>query len=77
MTNSKSKAISKKKDSDVERHRAHWAGIAKKHGWYKEPFHVQVWRHPKTKKIIDSVSHKGLTGDITSHDRDDNHVSDI
>lgn len=29
--------------TSIEAQRTFWAGIAKEHGWYQEPFYVQVW----------------------------------
>lgn len=49
--------------SEIEKHRAFWAKIAKANGWYVEPFCVQVWID-KTGSVTDSVSHIGLTKDI-------------
>lgn len=48
----------------IEEHRQFWADIAKKHGWYAEPFYVQVFIDPDTKEIYDSVSFGGMTQDI-------------
>lgn len=48
---------------NIEKARADWAKIAKKFGWYVEPFYVQVWLH-KDGKVQDSVSFRGMTGDI-------------
>lgn len=56
---------------DIEIHRKKWAAIAKKHGWYKTPFFVQVWRDPATNRIYDSVSFIGLTADIVIHEAQD------
>ena len=47
---------------DIENKRIFWSEVAKKNGWYKEPFYVQVWI--KDNKIIDSVSFIGLDKDI-------------
>ena len=49
--------------TEIEKHRAIWAKIAKANSWYTEPFHVQVWID-KTGNVTDSVSHIGLTKDI-------------
>lgn len=46
----------------VEEHREHWASIARKNGWYKQPFFVQVWADSKG-EIADSVSFQGLEKD--------------
>ena len=29
----------------IEKARILWSDVAKKSGWYKEPFYVQVWLH--------------------------------
>lgn len=39
----------------IEDAREFWGRIAKQHGWYKEPFFVQVWVD-QNGKIIDSIS---------------------
>jgi hypothetical protein len=39
----------------LEAARAFWAAIAKTHGWYKEPFYVQVWVG-RDGEVEDSVS---------------------
>jgi len=46
----------------VEDHRAIWASVAKKHGWYVEPFYVQVFQN-EAGEIWDSVSSRGMTQD--------------
>ena len=43
------------KKSDIEKSRKLWSGVAKKAGWYKEPFFVQVWVNDNG-KIVNSVS---------------------
>lgn len=48
----------------LNEHREVWARIAKAHGWYTEPFFVQVWVDPDTNEIYDSVSFTGITQDI-------------
>jgi len=47
----------------LEEHRAFWAEIAKKNGWYKEPFYIQAWT-ASNGAIIDSVAMSGLTKDV-------------
>lgn len=47
----------------LEQERAHWAKVAKKHGWYTEPFYVQIWIY-KDGTLDDSVSFRGMTQDI-------------
>jgi hypothetical protein len=48
---------------DIEQCRDFWATIAKRNGWYAEPFYVQVWRDGDG-NITDSVSFIGLAQDI-------------
>jgi len=48
---------------DLETSRATWARIAKEHGWYKEPFFVQVWVDPTTRIVTDSVATTALDKD--------------
>ncbi len=47
----------------IESHRKYWAKVAKANDWYVEPFYVQVWVD-KEGTIVDSVSYRGLTGDV-------------
>lgn len=47
----------------IEHNRMLWAAIAKDHGWYKEPFYVQVWLNSYG-NVCDSVAFRGMTGDI-------------
>lgn len=46
----------------IEEHRTVWAELAKKRGWYTEPFYVQIWVD-EYGEVIDSVSYKGMTED--------------
>jgi hypothetical protein len=46
----------------IEEHRKIWANVAKEHGWYKEPFFIQVWVNPDG-EITDSVSHPFMEHD--------------
>ena len=46
----------------IEDHRAIWARIAKEHGWYVEPFYIQVFQNDAG-KIWDSVANRGMTQD--------------
>jgi len=48
---------------DIETQRNFWANIAKKHGWYKEPFYVQIWFN-QLGKVEDSISFQNMTQDI-------------
>lgn len=43
------------KQSDIKTHRQLWSEVAKKNGWYKEPFFIQIWVK-KDGTIADSVS---------------------
>lgn len=52
--------ISKK---SIDRSRKIWIEVAKTHGWYSEPFYIQIWVG-KLGTIQDSVAYKGLKGDI-------------
>ncbi len=47
----------------LEKHRINWSSVAKKYGWYKEPFFVQVWIN-KDSEVVDSVSFNGLKKDL-------------
>ena len=47
----------------IEKARILWSDVAKKSGWYKEPFYVQVWLH-EDGSIDDAVSFQGLEQDI-------------
>jgi len=46
-------------EKEFNQHREFWADIAKKRGWYVEPFFIQVWTD-ETGKIQDSVSFRGI-----------------
>jgi len=46
----------------IEDHRAHWALIAKEHGWHTEPFYIQVFQN-EAGEIWDSVSSRGMSQD--------------
>ena len=60
---SRIKNLNKKQSETLEKARSIWSDVAKKSGWYKEPFFVQVWLH-KDGSIDDCVSFQGLTEDI-------------
>lgn len=47
----------------IEHNRELWAAIAKDHGWYTEPFYVQVWVNGYG-NVSDSVAFRGMTSDI-------------
>lgn len=48
-------------NSELESQRKGWISLAKKYGWYTEPFYIQVW--VKDGSIIDSVSVRGMDKD--------------
>lgn len=47
----------------IECRREQWATIARKNGWYAEPFYIQVWVSPEG-TISDSVAYRGAESDI-------------
>ncbi len=47
----------------LEECREFWANVARKNGWYKQPFFVQVWVDSRG-NVTDSVSFQGLTEDV-------------
>lgn len=49
--------------NSVEEHRRYWAGIAKRYGWFAQPFCVIVWL-AHNGEVMDSVSYQGLDRDI-------------
>lgn len=49
---------------EIESHRGFWSTLAKKNGWYAEPFGIQVWVDETTGQVTDSLSWRGLTEDI-------------
>jgi hypothetical protein len=55
---------------NLEEHRELWANVAKKNGWYTEPFYVQVFIDPVSNEIYDSVSFGGMTKDIFHYEED-------
>jgi|21_taG_2_1085346.scaffolds.fasta_scaffold11775_5 hypothetical protein len=52
------------KKINIEKQRELWSKVAKKNGWYKEPFYVKVWADKESKEIVDSVSFVGLSQDL-------------
>jgi len=58
----------------LEECREFWANVARKNGWYKEPFFVQVWVDSNG-NVTDSVSHQGLDRDYVL-DEDDTPIFD-
>jgi hypothetical protein len=65
--------ISKK---EIEHHRKGWGEIAKKNGWYTEPFHIQVWVNSRG-EITNSLSFVGLNKDFVLHEDDDSEIIDV
>jgi hypothetical protein len=66
MTENCSEGFYMKKPVDneaLEQHRAFWANIARKHGWYVKPFHIVAWVDEQG-HIRDSVSYQGLNRDM-------------
>lgn len=60
----------------IEDSRERWAEIAKKFGWYFEPFYIQVWID-EFGEVVDTVGHKGMEdsrGDILIADELDDGV---
>lgn len=60
----------------IEASREGWAQIAKKFGWYFEPFYIQVWMN-EFGDVVDIVGHKGMEdsrGDIFILDELDDEV---
>lgn len=55
--------------TSIEEHRKLWADVAKKNGWYKEPFFIQVWVGLDG-DIADSVSFHGMTQDVVIQEVD-------
>ena len=48
---------------EMEKHRKYWARIAIKNKWNTKPFFVSVWVN-RLGRIVDSVSHRGMSGDV-------------
>ncbi len=60
----------------IEHSRESWAEIAKKFGWYFEPFYIQVWID-EFGEVVDTVGHKGMQdsrGDILISDELDDGI---
>lgn len=55
-------ALMQVKKSDLEECRQDWSETAKRHGWYKEPFYVQLFLEGG--EVVDSVSYQGITKDL-------------
>ena len=61
---------------DIEIMRVFWSKVAKKNGWYVEPFYVQVWIDLDNDKVVDAVSFQGIEQDILcEHEPDDDESS--
>lgn len=68
--------VSETAHQKIEDSRESWAEIAKKFGWYFEPFYIQVWID-EFGEVVDTVGHKGMQdsrGDILISDELDNGV---
>jgi hypothetical protein len=59
------------KKTEIEHHRKLWTKIAKKTGWYQEPFYIQVWVNMKG-KITNSVSFRDIKQDWICNDESEN-----
>lgn len=59
----------------IEYHRKGWSEIAKKGGWYTEPFHIQVWVNSQG-EIVNSVSVRGLSKDYVLREDDDTEITE-
>lgn len=55
--------LDKEMREQIEHNRGLWAAIAKDHGWYTEPFYVQVWIN-EYGNVYDSVAYQGMTEDV-------------
>ena len=47
----------------LEEARGFWSDVARKYGWYAEPFHVQIWTDARG-TYQDSVSYVGMPKDL-------------
>ena len=56
--------------NSIETHRELWAEVARKNGWYQEPFYIQVWQD-KTGRIWDSVATRALSEDVVIIEEED------
>lgn len=60
---------------DYNKHKDFWANMAKKRGWYQEPFFIHIWVNGKG-EIQDSVSYKGISKDYVSDWATDKAIED-
>lgn len=60
---------------DYNKYNDFWANIAKKRGWYQEPFFIQIWVDAEG-KIQDAVSYKGIDKDYVSDWTTDKSIED-
>ncbi len=59
----KPRQISEDESKEIEKARIIWSKIAKRNGWYVEPFYIQVWIGVNG-KIKDSVAFQEMDKDI-------------
>lgn len=55
--------INNQAKASIREARNTWEGVAKKYGWYKEPFFIQAWLH-EDGTLEDCVSFQGMNQDI-------------
>lgn len=48
--------------SEFRQHKNYWTDIARKNGWYAEPFHIHVWIDPDG-NVVDSVATRHMESD--------------
>ncbi|HRF28681.1 MAG TPA: hypothetical protein PL051_03535 [Candidatus Saccharibacteria bacterium] len=68
--------VSEAAHQKIEDSRESWAEVARKFGWYFEPFYIQVWID-EFGEVVDTVGHKGMRdsrGDILISDELDDGV---
>ena len=63
-------SLSQVMQNTINQYRETWAKLAKKNGWYSDPFYIQVWINPERDTVMDVVAHKGLTEDAILIDDD-------
>lgn len=61
---------------NFEYHRKGWSEVAKKNGWYYEPFYIQVWVN-RQGNIVNSVAIRGLSKDYVLREDDDTEITDF
>ena len=57
--------------NEIEKMRAFWAGVAKAHDWYVEPFFIQVWVNPDSHQVWDAVAFPDMTQDYITWEYDE------